>query len=155
MSDATAVQAVLATCQQRGIMLHVAGEKVTVDAPEGTLTPDLLAALRQYKAGLVELLKNGRLLTETTGSANPNPPDTDVAPWDKCLEPPDPCPKCGSLMIWWDVLGGRTLHDLRQTEASARESSGTTGTGRTVTPVRGTGEFFSTRPLTFSAIDRN
>jgi hypothetical protein len=107
MSDATAVQAVLATCQQRGIVLAIAGEKLTVDAPEGTLTPDLLADLRQHKAGLVELLKNGCLPTETTGSADPNLPETDMPPWDECIEPPHPCPKCGSLMIWWDVLGGQ------------------------------------------------
>jgi hypothetical protein len=104
MSDATAL---LATCQQRGIVLHVAGEKVTADAPQGTLTPDLVAELRQHKAGLVELLKNGRLPIETTASADPNPPETDIVPWDECIEPPHPCPKCGSLACWWDALGGQ------------------------------------------------
>jgi hypothetical protein len=57
-----------------------------------------------------------------------------------------------------DLVGrvGRTaLHDVRETEASARESSGIAGTGRTITPVSKIGEFFSLRPLTFSAIDGN
>ena len=111
MSDATAVLAVLATCQQRGIVLHVAGQKLTVDAPEGTLTPDLLTELRQHKAGLIELLQDGWPETETARSAHDRDDaalrDTDMAPWDECIEPPDPCPKCGSLMIWWDVLGGQ------------------------------------------------
>ncbi len=111
MSEKTMAPAILATCREKGIVLGVAGEKLIVDAPEGVITPDLLAQLRQHKAGLIEFLQDGWPETETARSADdPDDaalPDRDMAPWEECVEPPDPCPKCGSLMIWWDVLGGR------------------------------------------------
>ena len=79
--------------------------------PKGRLHQTFWLQLRQHKAGLIELLQDGRPQTETARSADdPDDaalPDTDMAPWDECIEPPDPCPKCGSLMIWWDVLGGQ------------------------------------------------
>lgn len=67
--------------------MSVAGEKLAVDAPKGALTPGLLDALRQHKSSLLDILQR------------------DVTPWEECIEPPDPCPRCGSLMFWWDVLG--------------------------------------------------
>ena len=160
MSEATAVQAILATCQQRGIVLAVAGEKLTVDAPEGTLTPDLLTELRQHKAGLIDVAEETAGLGQKQHGRPDDRhdaalPDTDMVPWDECIEPPDPCPKVWQPDDLVGCVGRTTLHDLRQTKAPARESSGTAGTGRTITPVRRPGEFFSTRPLTFSAIDRN
>ena len=27
--------------------------------------------------------------------------------WDSAIEPPDPCPTCGSLELWWDFWGGQ------------------------------------------------
>ncbi len=115
MSEETRVQAILATCNETGIVLGVAGEKLAVDAPEGAITPDFLAELRQHKASLIEILKKGGSgpaaqqsrsdLDHTTAPGVPN--DADIVPWEECIEPPHPCPKCGSVMFWWDVLGGQ------------------------------------------------
>ena len=115
MSEETRAQAILATCHENGIVLGVAGEKLTVDAPEGVITPDFLAELRQHKASLIEILQKGgsgpaaqqsrRDLDHTTTPSMAT--DSDIVPWEECIEPPDPCPKCGSLMFWWDVLGGQ------------------------------------------------
>jgi hypothetical protein len=111
MSEATTVQAILAICHQRGIVLGVAGEKLTVDAPQGAIEPDLLAQFRQHKASLLDVLQRGQPGMEAAQLlADPNdasPPSTDIVPWEECVELPDPCPKCGSLMMWWDVLGGQ------------------------------------------------
>ena len=115
MSEETMAQAILATCHEKGIVLGIAGEKLTVDAPEGALTPDLLAELRQHKAGLLDILqKGGSGLAAQQSHGDPDhatapsiATDADIVPWDECIEPPDPCPACGSLMFWWDVLGGQ------------------------------------------------
>jgi hypothetical protein len=111
MSRATVVESILATCRQRGIVLGIAGEKLTVDAPEGVIKPDLLAEFRQHRESLLDMVKRGwpgtvrpQLPDDSSGAISPN---TDVTPWEECAELPDPCPKCGSLMIWWDVLGGQ------------------------------------------------
>jgi len=115
MSEETIAQAILATCHENGIVLGVAGEKLTVDAPEGVITSHFLAELRQHKASLIEILRKGGSgpaaqqsrgdLDQTTAPGIPN--DADILPWEEYIEPPDPCPKCGSLMIWWDVLDGQ------------------------------------------------
>jgi hypothetical protein len=115
MSEETIAQAVLATCHETGIVLGIAGEKLTVDAPKGVITPDLLAELRRHKASLIEILQKGgsgpaaqQSRSAPDDSITPSTvTDSDVVPWEECIEPPDPCPKCGSLMIWWDVLGGQ------------------------------------------------
>jgi hypothetical protein len=115
MSEATMAQAVLAACHEKGIVLCVAGEKLTMDAPKGVITPDFLAELRQHKASLIEILQKGGSgpvaqqsrsdLDHSTAPGVPN--DADIMPWEECIEPPSPCPKCGCLMVWWDVLGGQ------------------------------------------------
>ena len=96
-------------------MLGVAGQRLTVDAPECTLTPDLLAELRQYKASLIDILQEGgsgptaqqSLGAPDRATAPSMATDADIVSWEECIERPDPCQKCGSLMIWWDVLGGQ------------------------------------------------
>jgi hypothetical protein len=111
MSEATTAQAILAICHQRGIVLGVAGQKLMVDAPQGAIESDLLDQFRQHKASLLDMLQGGRPGTGTAPlPAEPNdviPPSADIAPWEECVKPPDPCPKCGSLMMWWDALGGQ------------------------------------------------
>ena len=111
MSEATTVQAILTICHQRGIVLGIAGEKLTVDAPQGAIEPNLLAQFRQHKVSLLDMLHKGQPGTGTAPlPADPNdaiPPKMGMAHWEECVEPPDPCPKCGNLMIWWDVLGGQ------------------------------------------------
>ena len=46
MSEETMAQAILATCHANSIVLAIAGEKLTVDAPKGAITPALLVLQR-------------------------------------------------------------------------------------------------------------
>ena len=48
--------ALLTDLRSRGISLSVSGERLSIDAPKGTVTPDLLAALVEHKADLIRLL---------------------------------------------------------------------------------------------------
>jgi hypothetical protein len=115
MSEEATIQAILATCHDRGIGLSAAGEKLSVDAPEGAITPDLLDGLRHHKACLLRMLRSVESRPEAPPSfIGPHeaaifsiPADGDAVSGEECIEPPDPCPKCGSLMFWWDLLGGQ------------------------------------------------
>ena len=115
MNTESGIQAILATCRDRGIRLNVVGDKLSVDTPEGAVSPDLMDGLRHHKACLLEMLQNvgggpeePSLFTEPSEAAIPDlHPDGDDVSDEECIEPPGPCPKCGSLMLWWDALGGR------------------------------------------------
>ena len=43
-------------------------------------------------------------------ASSPQAPPVAVVPvgdgWESAIEPPPPCPKCGSLELWQDILGG-------------------------------------------------
>ena len=115
MSEFGTVQTILETCRDRGIMLNVTGDKLSIDAPPGTLTPDLLDGLKQHKSSLLDLLPRSKSEQEAVqcNAEHHNANHTcitskvDVTLWDECIEIPDPCPKCSSLMFWWDALGGQ------------------------------------------------
>lgn len=54
----TGMAELLADCDTRGIRLHPAGDGgLTIDAPQATLTPDMVARLRNHKAELLALLR--------------------------------------------------------------------------------------------------
>ena len=69
------------------VVLGIAGEKLTVDAPEGAIEPNLLAELRQHKESLLDMVKRGwpgtvtsQLLNDSNGATLPN---ADVVPWQE------------------------------------------------------------------------
>lgn len=115
MSKPATVQAILETCCDRGIMLNVAGERLSVDAPKEAITPNLLDGLQQHKASLLDLLRRSKSEQEAVqcnaehhnaipvGTAS----NLDIAIWAECVEPREPCPTCDGLIFWWDVLGGQ------------------------------------------------
>ena len=80
----------LTDCNAHGIRLALAdGDEVTVDAPRGALTPDLLARLKEHKGDLLAMLR----------------PASEVAPIT-----PKPICRCGST-TWRDVPihGGQSV----------------------------------------------
>ena len=86
------LQEVLADCETHGIQLIPAGDAgLTIDAPEGALTSDLIERLKTHKAELLTLLLPAA--------------DNDADGWDDAIEPPVPCPKCGRLELWQSVAG--------------------------------------------------
>jgi hypothetical protein len=46
----------LADLHRRGIKLSVSGERLSIDAPKGSVTPDLRSALTEHKPDLIRLL---------------------------------------------------------------------------------------------------
>jgi hypothetical protein len=111
MSGILPAQDILNICDERGIVLIATGEKLSIDALEETITPDLLEKLRQHKTCLIRLLQKGRdeldaKLCESDPDSVP-PEDLKTIPWDECIEPSHPCSLCGGILFWWDVLGIR------------------------------------------------
>jgi hypothetical protein len=162
MSDTAVVQAILETCHDQGIVLSVAGEKLSIDAPEGAVSSDLLDGLRQHKAILLDILRNDKNEPEMAHyigeSSPPTPPsiatDVDIVSWDGCPEPPDPCPKCGSLMLWWNLLGRQYCMICEKPAYPLEKAAKLRELAKNLRqfPKKGV---FSGKPLTSPAIDRN
>jgi hypothetical protein len=117
----TGLDELLADCDARGIRLVPAGDGgLTIDAPKDALTPDLIGRLKSHKAELLAILRPA----EGPGGLTAAPADDhpkrvasrpEASPeairWEDCIDPPDPCPKCGSLELWQSAAGdlfGRT-----------------------------------------------
>jgi len=64
MSEWATAAWLLADLGQLGVHLEREGDGLRYDAPPGTLTPDLLAALREHKAGLLAELRRGELTAD-------------------------------------------------------------------------------------------
>ncbi len=61
------VGALLTSCQKAGIVLAATGNELTVDAPKGVLTPDLLATLRARKPDVLAVLWRLDAMRATAG----------------------------------------------------------------------------------------
>ena len=76
----------MADCDARGIRLHPAGEgDLTIDAPQETLKPDMVARLKAHKAELLALLR-------PAPAAEPQPMPT--------MNPT-------AMPVWWRGMAGR------------------------------------------------
>jgi hypothetical protein len=87
----SALAALLADCEARGIRLHPVGnDGLTIDAPQDTLTADLLGRLKTHKAELLDLLQ-------------PKPEVVEPALWGSDqAKAVKPICRCGST-VWRDV----------------------------------------------------
>jgi hypothetical protein len=101
----TAACDLLAELQGLGIEVQAHGEALRFH-PRDKVTPDLLARLKDSKADLLRLLaqpsdslvkRRGGLLVDTAADLDDS----------ETIDPPPPCPRCGGLMFWWGLLGGR------------------------------------------------
>ncbi len=91
----TGLAELLADCDAQGIRLIPTGDKgLTVDAPQGALTPDLMERVKTHKRELLAVLDS-----DLAASVS------DSDPWEQCIEPPDPCPQCGTLELWQTLVG--------------------------------------------------
>ena len=59
----------LERCRALGIRLEADGDNLAIDAPAGSLTPELLAEIREHKAALLAVLKE----PSGEGTATPTP----------------------------------------------------------------------------------
>ena len=99
----TTVADVLAECETHGIRLLPAGDGgLTIDAPQGALTPNLLGRLRTHKGELLTLFR------ATPDAVGIDPPDP-AAIWQAALDrldgdplfPPDVMEAQRVAEVWW------------------------------------------------------
>lgn len=88
---------ILARCSAAGIRLQPAGDGLTIDAPSGALTAELLAELRRNKDALLAHLDGGLPVADV--------PILDVDGWPFGSLEPAPCADCGGLERWQDATG--------------------------------------------------
>lgn len=95
----------LTECEALGIQITPAGDgRLTIDAPQDVLTPELLARLRAYKTDLLAALAVTAKppVERETATAS----DLDLPAWQEVetIDLPAPCPNCGHIFVWWDGL---------------------------------------------------
>ena len=123
----------LADCDAHGIRLLPDGEDgLTIDAPRDALTPDLVERLKAHKGALLATLRPeaGAPVVDPPHAAavwhaaldrlesDPMFPSNvmkslwaadvqwkDETVWENSIEPPDPCPECGTLELWQTLAG--------------------------------------------------
>ena len=87
--------ALLSNTAAAGIHLFVESGRLRFEAPPGALTPELRSALSLHRDEIIHDLQS---LPTACG--------VDGAPEDCFFDPPTaPCPECGTLAFWTNVLG--------------------------------------------------
>ena len=97
-----------------GIRIEAHGDRLRY-SPRSAVTPDLAARMKAHKGELLAILRRD---TEAPTIDLPDalfpPDDPEAGETDEAIEvidPPDPCPKCGTLELWQSLAGdlfGRT-----------------------------------------------
>lgn len=109
--------ALLGDLQARGVAFSIDGGKLIIDAPHGVLAETDVARLREHKPELLALLQTApashaeavawlagyqrQPKGDRTAESFDDSPD---ALWAAAEEPGEPCPRCGSLAVWWTPL---------------------------------------------------
>ena len=106
-----------------GVTLETHGDKLRY-RPRDAMTADLAQRLRFHKACVLAYLRGGEAVSDKGGSFGPplllEPTDSPVIvepgsnigadntsdAWGDCIDPGEPCPRCGSLLLWWPIAGG-------------------------------------------------
>jgi len=84
-----------------GLRFHRSGERLSVDAEQGSLTADVKRWLRDEKETILRAVDAASIPEDV------EPIELDPDGWPVgSIEPAEPCPTCGGLEKWWDLLGG-------------------------------------------------
>jgi len=123
-------QTLLSDLQALGVTLEAHGDQLRFH-PRSAVGPDMLARLRDCRAELLEILTGAPLTADPEDAsrdaardARPQDRDDDLAGWREMhtpdgrtvlersdwtgcetIDPPDPCPTCGSITRWQDGTG--------------------------------------------------
>ncbi len=73
--------------------------------PQSAMTPDLMRRMKTHKRELLAAFSSGLAASEIETRETESTATCDR--WENCIEPPAPCPKCSSLLFWWNLLGDR------------------------------------------------
>ncbi|MBI5093856.1 MAG: hypothetical protein HZB26_15635 [Candidatus Hydrogenedentes bacterium] len=103
-------EALIATLETRGVVLTVVGDRLSLDAPKGVLTPDVVAELRERKPEVLDILTRPTLrryltyLEACRDEASPNgrfllppPPPTGLSRTDRSK----------AYAAWWAAIEGQ------------------------------------------------
>lgn len=93
-----------------GILVEARGNRLRY-SPQSAVTGSLLEQLKLHKADLLAMLRPSGGFEEQPQDDKPVaglvPVAGSVIEWADCVEPPEPCPSCGGITVWWDPLGGQ------------------------------------------------
>lgn len=89
--------------RSRGVLIEDAGDRIRVDAPRGTLTPQLCLVLADRKPEILALLRTGDAeIAWRTAAMLPQIPNTGPLPFLIACEAVEPqagyCLSCGNLL---------------------------------------------------------
>jgi hypothetical protein len=94
-----------------GIMLQADGDRLRFH-PREVVTPDMMARLRVHKTELLTMLQTPGAATDkfVDWIERPGPDgyvtfESPAAADMEILDVPAPCPQCGGIVPWWDLLG--------------------------------------------------
>ena len=98
----TKAKEIISELSRLGVQVEAVGERLRF-TPKSAVPADLLDRMKAHKRELLAVL-SGRLLEGPTAKTDKSPPGELL----EAIEPPDPCPECGSLEMWWDI--GERIH---------------------------------------------
>ena len=116
-ADTDAMIDLLMDLDRRGVELVADGDRLRY-RPLAAVTPALAERLRTHKIALLAVLRPVQATSEAASAQPDDHPNqveggrthdhdrpNDSADQVIYIDPPNPCPKCGSLMLWWNILG--------------------------------------------------
>jgi hypothetical protein len=82
-----------------GIRIEAQGDRLRY-SPRSAVTPDLAERMKANKRGLLAILRPEALALESADDeADYNAEALEI------IDPPDPCPECGTLELWQTLAG--------------------------------------------------
>lgn len=111
----TAAADLLTYLTRLGIEMVAHGDRLRY-RPRSALTPDLAERLRAHKAEVLAILRPAEGPGGATAAQAVDHPERvvsrpeatpEVMRWEDCIDPPEPCPRCGGLILWWNAFGDR------------------------------------------------
>ena len=105
-----AVEQLLLELARRNVGLTAEGDRLRY-SPRSALTAELIAQLKEHKAAVLAIVLRDDAVASSDheGHVAPNEGATgehrSTSNWDTAIEPPPPCPRCGTLCMWWNHQG--------------------------------------------------
>lgn len=99
-----AIAELLADLERVGVTLEARGDRLRY-APRGRAGPDLARRLKAHKVAILAYLRDVEGVEPEAGNNARGPANTSEPAWGDCIDPGPECPECGSLLLWWPIVG--------------------------------------------------